>query len=63
MVLREAKEEPEGIPVGGHGRRRDVALLDQALGKEALHDRCERGTGEEGRTHDRPSASPATKRA
>ena len=42
---------------------RPVALLDQALSKEALHNGRERGTGQEGRTHDRPSASAPTKRS
>lgn len=45
VVLHETQQEPEGVPIGGHGVRAGAVLGDEALVEEALKDRSERAHG------------------
>ena len=43
LLMREAEQQPPGVPVGADRLRAGVALGDQALGEERLQRRRERG--------------------
>ena len=65
--LGEAEEQPERVPIGGHGVGAGSALADEPLSEEALHDRserahCGRPVAASRRAATRPSSSGAADR-